>query len=64
MHKMPYVTIKRERTGVCERIAKRTRPCYWIARPAKPEQDTMAESATDLAHSLTNYRILVAKYSQ
>ena len=26
----------RERTGVCEMTVKRTRLCYWIARPAKP----------------------------
>ena len=28
--------LKRERTGVCEMTVKRTRLCYWIARPAKP----------------------------
>ena len=26
-----------ERTGVCEMTVKRTRLCYWIARPTKPK---------------------------
>ena len=57
--------LERERTGVCEMTVKRTRLCYWIARPAKPgvqSSNTSRVRFTVISHTPKRCRFYHIKY--